>query len=378
MVVTVQGKVRPQPIGQGCQCPRPGRGGPGQARPARADGPASAPGGCRARAGDYRRARGLPSGRSPDIRHPRCGWRSSATICSSRPARACPLVADDRQWIATVVALIAELKSGPFARQTEQSLSQLVETPPRVATASARIVESTARRRLPFKTPVSPITFLTASLIRWGPARLRQAPPPVHQLRGIKPPMVQREPARRLPPQVAAGRLRGLRTGVIAQHLQHHHRGHHTRRDRRPALPRREQVREVLITEQFLAVRGQEREHASRRHRCPTSAPASSNCRSARSLPCMRQLSSSTAHGRCRARCRSATAGTYGTFWPRLSGRKSRRNLRAGQRACPGRRASAPPPPWSAGSRSTSCVPERGPARVRSPPEPLTQHRQAL
>ena len=28
--------------------------------------------------------------------------------------------------------------------------------------------------------------------------------------------------------------------------------------------------------------------------RCPTSAPASSNCRSARSLPCMRQLSSST------------------------------------------------------------------------------------
>jgi hypothetical protein len=223
------------------------------------------------------------------------------------------LVADDRQWIATVVALIAELKSGPFARQTEQSLSQLVErlrtirisraesvrivggeeieppgqttsfpiddeatptvvtwgsyssvfeelercagsvaslirqprlaaelqlafarlgressVPPAaeigdrelvlrlrvipvdlrltrlgvvvapvhtaaicsaapgttrptrriaaiswvmvswVATASARIVESTARRRLPFKTPVSPITFLTASLIRWG------------------------------------------------------------------------------------------------------------------------------------------------------------------------------------------------------------------
>ena len=37
------------------------------------------------------------------------------------------LVADDRQWITTVVALIAELKSGPFARQTEQSLSQLVE-----------------------------------------------------------------------------------------------------------------------------------------------------------------------------------------------------------------------------------------------------------
>ncbi len=60
-----------------------------------------------------------------------------------------------------------------------------------VATASARIVESTAHRRLPFKTPVSPITFLTASLIRGGQARLRQAPPPVHQRRGIKPPMIQ-------------------------------------------------------------------------------------------------------------------------------------------------------------------------------------------
>ena len=37
-----------------------------------------------------------------------------------------------------------------------------------VATASARIVESTARRRRPFKTPVSPITCRTASLIRCG------------------------------------------------------------------------------------------------------------------------------------------------------------------------------------------------------------------
>jgi hypothetical protein len=37
-----------------------------------------------------------------------------------------------------------------------------------MATASARIVESTARRRRPFSTPVSRITFLTASLIRSG------------------------------------------------------------------------------------------------------------------------------------------------------------------------------------------------------------------
>ena len=37
-----------------------------------------------------------------------------------------------------------------------------------VATASARMVESTARRRRPLSTPVSSITFLTASLTRCG------------------------------------------------------------------------------------------------------------------------------------------------------------------------------------------------------------------
>jgi hypothetical protein len=47
-----------------------------------------------------------------------------------------------------------------------------------VATASARIVESTARRRRPRKIPVCSATILTASLIRCGRAgfaiRLRQ------------------------------------------------------------------------------------------------------------------------------------------------------------------------------------------------------------
>ena len=37
-----------------------------------------------------------------------------------------------------------------------------------VATASAKIVESTARRRRPFITPVCAITSATASLIRYG------------------------------------------------------------------------------------------------------------------------------------------------------------------------------------------------------------------
>ncbi len=37
------------------------------------------------------------------------------------------LVADDRQWVTTVVALVAELKAGPFVHSTEQSIRQLVE-----------------------------------------------------------------------------------------------------------------------------------------------------------------------------------------------------------------------------------------------------------
>ncbi|MDA8311626.1 MAG: DUF3883 domain-containing protein [Actinomycetota bacterium] len=38
-----------------------------------------------------------------------------------------PLVADDRQWIATLTALVAELRSGPFTRHTEQSIRQILE-----------------------------------------------------------------------------------------------------------------------------------------------------------------------------------------------------------------------------------------------------------
>ena len=81
--------------------------------------------------------------------------------------------------------------------------------------------------------------------------------------------MIQREPTRRLPPQVTASGLSGLRIGVIVQHLQHHHRRHHTRRDRRPSPARGEQVREILIGEQLTTVGGQEREHTPRRHQVP-------------------------------------------------------------------------------------------------------------
>jgi hypothetical protein len=57
------------------------------------------------------------------------------------------------------------------------------------------------------------------------------------------------------------------------ERLQHHHRGHHARQARRPPPPRREQVREILIAEQFPAVRRQEREHAPGRHQVTNQRP---------------------------------------------------------------------------------------------------------
>jgi hypothetical protein len=101
------------------------------------------------------------------------------------------------------------------------------------------------------------------------PLRLRQAAPPVHQRRGIEPAMIEGEPARCLPPQVTAGRLGRFGVGVIVQDLQNQHRRHHARRDRRPAPPRREQIREIGVGEQLTAVLRQEREHAPGRDQMP-------------------------------------------------------------------------------------------------------------
>lgn len=53
------------------------------------------------------------------------------------------LLAEGRQWVATVVALVAELKAGSFVRHTEQSISQLIERLRRtrfVRVASVRLV----------------------------------------------------------------------------------------------------------------------------------------------------------------------------------------------------------------------------------------------
>jgi len=57
-----------------------------------------------------------------------------------------------------------------------------------VATASARIVESTARRRRPLKIPDSVITFATASLIRYGRSELATRRRQYTKVEGSNPP----------------------------------------------------------------------------------------------------------------------------------------------------------------------------------------------
>lgn len=101
------------------------------------------------------------------------------------------------------------------------------------------------------------------------PLRLRQPFTPIHQRGRIKTLVIQRHPGGDLPPQITPGCLRGLPVRQIMQRLQHQNRGHHRRRDRRPTLPRREQVLKLVVTEQILAMISQKREHAARCHQMP-------------------------------------------------------------------------------------------------------------
>ena len=125
VVVTVQGQIRPQPIGQGVSILIPDE--TDQAKHALLALTAQ-----RVLLADAERGQaitGMLAARHLDV-VPTSEVRVEVfgDDLLIRPSPSLPaLVADDRQWIATVVALIAELKSGSFARQTEQSLRQLVE-----------------------------------------------------------------------------------------------------------------------------------------------------------------------------------------------------------------------------------------------------------
>ena len=89
------------------------------------------------------------------------------------PSRSLPaLVTDDRQWIVTVVALVAELKSGPFPRQTEHSLRQLVERLRKIRISraeSVRIIVGGEEIEPPGQTTSFPIDDEAAPIVvTWG------------------------------------------------------------------------------------------------------------------------------------------------------------------------------------------------------------------
>ena len=137
------------------------------------------------------------------------------------------------------------------------------------ATASSRIVESSARRVLPGTAPVSATTSATTSKIALRAARGGQPAPPVGQRRRVERGVGDRQPARGLPPQIERQRLDRLPVRQPVQGLQHQHRGHHLRRHTRAAPAGREQVGEQLRREQPAPVLGQEREHAARLQQMP-------------------------------------------------------------------------------------------------------------
>ena len=91
----------------------------------------------------------------------------------------------------------------------------------------------------------------------------RQPPPPVRQRRRMEPLMIQRQPARDLPPQVAAHRRDRVPIRQIMKRLQHQHRRRDLTRQARPARHAREQVREQLRREHLTTVPGQKGENAA-------------------------------------------------------------------------------------------------------------------
>ena len=169
-----------------------------------------------------------------------------------------------------------------------------------VATASARIVESTARRRRPASTPVCLDHLPDRVVDPVRPLRLRHPPPPVHQRRRVEPrhpaatarrppstadhtgpprrtpdPTARAAPATSAPPpsgSPATTDARSWRTGPRTPH---------------PGTPRAR-----------CAARNANMLPAATR--CPTTCPASHNSRSARSTPCT-QRSSQTGTARASA-----------------------------------------------------------------------------
>jgi hypothetical protein len=101
------------------------------------------------------------------------------------------------------------------------------------------------------------------------PVRGSQPPPPIGQRRRVERAGGDRQPARRLPPQVVGDRVHRLGVREPLQRLQQDHARHHIGRHARPAPPGPEQVGEHRIREQLPTVLGQEREHTARLQQMP-------------------------------------------------------------------------------------------------------------
>lgn len=135
------------------------------------------------------------------------------------------------------------------------------------------------------------MTCWIASLIRVRAIRARD-PPPLHQRRGVKPLIQQRQPAGDLPPQITADRLGALPVRQVLQRLQGQHRRHPGRRNR-GTTDRGEQIRVLLVREQLGCDARPETRTSSRRDQCPTTCSASHSSRSGLSTPCTKKITPS-------------------------------------------------------------------------------------
>ena len=99
----------------------------------------------------------------------------------------------------------------------------------------------------------------------------REPASPIRQGRRMEGAGIDRHPTGRLPSQIERNRLDGLPIRRAMQGLQHNHRRHHIRRDRRPTPTRGEQVLKHRHREQAMTMLSQKtQKHAARRQQMPS------------------------------------------------------------------------------------------------------------
>jgi hypothetical protein len=99
-----------------------------------------------------------------------------------------------------------------------------------------------------------------------GTPALADAGAPVGEDAVVHAGVIQWQARGHLPSDVAAERIGGLAVRQVLEGLQHHCRGHHLARNRRPPSARGEQIGEHLVGEQPAALVGQDGVHRSVGH----------------------------------------------------------------------------------------------------------------